>query len=148
MKLLRTLLLSFLLLFALSQDGYTMTATNEPQYMKIPISSWTELTSELRTQESELIALQNQLAKLKKPSQTLLDELSEAKNLLAKSQTELANAKGELTALSKDREELQISLQKLRESINHERSVQNRRLWQNRIWCVIGGVAIGCVVGR
>lgn len=148
MKLLRTLLLSFLLLFALSQDGYTMTATNEPQYMKIPISSWTELTSELRTQESELITLQNQLAKLKKPSQTLLDELSEAKNLLAKSQTELANAKGELTALSKDREELQISLQRLRESINKERSIQNRRLWQNRIWCLIGGVAVGYAVHK
>lgn len=148
MKRLRTLLLLCLLLFALSQDGYTMTATNEPQYMKIPTSSWTELTSELRTQESELIALQNQLSKLKKPSQTLLDELSEAKNLLAKSQTELSNAKSELTALSKDRGELQISLQRLRESIDHERRVQNRRIWQNRIWFFVGGVAVGCAVRR
>lgn len=148
MKLMKTLLLSFLLLFALSQDGYTMTATNEPQYMKIPTSSWTELTSELRTQESELIMLQNQLATLKKPSQKLLDELSGAKNLLAKSQTELANAKSELTALSKDREELQISLQRLRESIDKERRVQNRRLWQNRIWFFVGGVAVGCAVRR
>ena len=143
MKLLRTLLLLCLLLFALSQDGYTMTATNEPQYMKIPTSSWTELTSELRTQESELIMLQNRLATLKKPSQKLLDELSEAKNLLAKSQTELANAKGELTALSKDRGELQISLQRLRESIDKERRVQNRRLWQNRVWCLLIGAGIG-----
>lgn len=148
MKLLKISLLSFLLVCALSQDGYTMTATNEPQFMKIPTSSWTELTSELRTQESELIMLQNRLAKLKKPSQTLLDELSEAKNLLAKSQTELANAKSELTALSKDREELQTSLQRLRESINKERSIQNRRLWQNRIWCLIGGVAVGYAVHK
>jgi chromosome segregation ATPase len=125
-----------------------MTATNEPQYMKIPISSWTELTSELRTQESELIALQNRLATLKKPSQKLLDELSEAKNLLAKSQTELASAKDELTALFKDREELQTSLQRLRESINKERGIQNRRLWQNRIWCLIGGVAVGYAVHK
>lgn len=148
MKLMKTLLLSFLLLFALSQDGYTMTATNEPQYMKIPTQCWTLLKSELTAQESELIVLQSQLATLKKPSQKLLDELSEAKNLLAKSQTELANAKSELTALSKDRGELQISLQKLRESIDKERRVQNRRLWQNRIWFFIGGVAVGYAASK
>ena len=146
MKLLKTLLLSFLLVCALSQDGYTMTATNEPQFMKIPTQCWTLLKSELIAQESELIMLQNQLATLKKPSQKLLDELSEAKNLLAKSQTELVNAKGELTALSKDREELQISLQRLRESINKERGIQNRRLWQNRVWCLLIGAGIGAII--
>ncbi len=148
MKHLKTLLLSFLLVCALSQDGYTMTATNEPQYMKIPTSYWTELTSELRTQESELIALQNQLARLKKPSQTLLDELSEAKNLLAKSQTELANAKGELTALSKDKDELKTSLQTLKLQIDRERKIHKRQIWQNRFWCILIGCGIGYAASR
>lgn len=146
MKLMKILLLSFLLLCALSQDGYTMTVASEKQSITIPTSYWMELTSELKTQENELIMLQNQLEKLKKPSQTLLDELNAAKSLLEKSQQELASAKADLTQLSKDKDELQTSLVKLKESINKERRVQNRRLWQNRIWCILIGVGVGAAI--
>ena len=146
MRLMKTLLLSFLLLFALSQDGYTMTAINEPQYMTIPTQCWTLLKSELTAQESELIVLQNQLATLKKPSQKLLDELSEAKNLLAKSQAELTNAKSDLTQLSKDRDELKTLLSTLKEQINKERRVHKRQIWQSRFWCLLLGVGVGCAL--
>ena len=143
-----TLLLSLSLSFLPSQGGYAMTQGETMPYTVIPTSLWTELTNDLKTQESELMQLQNRLNKLKKPSQTLQAELTEAKNLLEKSKLELQNAKTDLTALRSDKAELEISLKKLKESIDRERRVHKRQIWQNRIWTFIVGTGIGFAIHK
>ena len=141
-----TLLLSLSLSF--SQGGYAMTQGETMPYTVIPTSLWTELTNDLKTQESELMQLQDRLNKLKKPSQTLQAELTEAKNLLEKSKLELQNAKTDLTALRSDKAELEISLKKLKESIDRERRIHKRQIWQNRIWTFIVGTGIGFAIHK
>lgn len=140
------LLLSLSLSF--SQGGYAMTQGETMPYTVIPTSLWTELTNDLKTQESELMQLQDRLNKLKKPSQTLQAELTEAKNLLEKSKLELQSAKTDLTALRSDKAELEISLKKLKESIDRERRVHKRQIWQNRIWTFIVGTGIGFAIHK
>lgn len=143
-----TLLLSLSLSFLPSQGGYAMTQGETMPYTVIPTSLWTELTNDLKTQESELMQLQNQFNKLKKPSQTLQNELTEAKNLLEKSKLELQSAKTDLTALRSDKAELEISLTKLKESIDKERRVHKRQIWQNRIWTFVVGTGIGFAIHK
>ena len=143
-----TLLLSLSLLFLPSQGGYTMTQGETKPYTVIPTSLWMELTNELKTQENELMQFQNQLDKLKQPSQTLQAELTEAKNLLEKSKLELQNAKTDLTALRSDKAELEISLKKLKESIDRERRIRKRQMWQNRIWFMLLGAGIGIAASK
>lgn len=134
-------LLFSLLLYV--DSGYAMTQPETTEYMTIQTSYWTELTRELKLQEEELIMLQGQLSQVKRPSQQLLNELTEAQALLKKSQSELRNAKSDLAVLSNDRAELETLLTRLRGNINKERRIHRRQIWQNRFWCLLFGVGVG-----
>jgi archaellum component FlaC len=97
-------------------------------------------------QESELNQFRQEFQKLKKPSAELQMQLEKAENLLKQSQTELQDVKQDLTALRKDRDELKTSLQILKEQINKERRIHRRQIWQNRFWCLLFGVGVGCAI--
>ncbi len=140
-------MLAFLLCLCCSCSlGYAMTTTETNQYMKVPIAQWQNLKSELIALNNELILYQQDLTKLKKPTQNLVEELNQAQILQKKLETELTDCKTDLTVLSKEVEELRTSSQMLKQKINKERAVHRRQVWQNRIWCLLIGVGVGCVV--
>ena len=133
---------------AYSPCGYTMTTTATSQSITIPMSSWTLLKSELETLNSDLIQCQKELTLLKKPSSQLVTELTQAQDMLKKLNQELEASKNDLTTLSNEVGELKTLLATLRTQIDKERRVHRRQLWQNRIWCIVGGVAIGYAVRK
>lgn len=140
------LLLSWLCAFSVC--GYAMTTQETDQYIKIPITQWTELKSELTALNNELTLCQSDLQKLKKPSSQLVEELTQAQDLLKKLNRELEQQAKDLTLLSNELAESKTLLMKLKGQIDKERRVHKRQMWQNRLWCILGGTAVGFVIGH
>ena len=134
------------LVLCVASHGSAMTLDETNQYMKVPIAQWQKLKNELIALNNELILYQQDLTKLKKPTQNLVEELNQAQLLQKKLETELTDCKTDLTVLSKEVEELRTSSQILKQKINKERAVHRRQIWQNRIWCLLIGVGVGCAV--
>ena len=137
-----------LCLCVLPVRGWCMTPAETSGYKVIPTAHWLTLTTELQTQQNELIRLQDLLQKLRRPSDQLQQELQKAKEQLAKSQQELQNARNSLTDASSALAESKTSLQTLRQSIDKERRVHRRQLWQNRLWFFLAGAAIGAAAAQ
>ena len=149
-NLLQKIVLPFVLAFCclFSSVGYTMTTTETTEYIKIPTAQWQTLKSELIALNNELILYQQDLTKLKRPTQNLVDELNQAQQLQKKLQQELTDCKTDLTLLSKEVEELRTSSQTLKQKIDHERKIHKRQIWQNRLWCILIGTGIGIAASR
>lgn len=135
-------------LCALPARGWCTMPAEMSGYKVIPTAHWLTLTTELQTQQSELIQLQDLLQKLRRPSDQLQQELQKVKEQLAKSQQELQNARSSLTDASSALAESKTSLQMLRQSIDKERRVHRRQIWQNRFWFLISGLAAGFAVAK
>ena len=88
------------------------------------------------------------MSKIKKPSSELLSQLNEAERTLLQLQTELEKQNADLIMLSRQAEEFKTELQTLKANIDKERRVHRRQIWQNRIWCFVGGVAVALVARR
>ena len=146
----KTSLIALLLLLSwccvLPAHGWCMTISGTNQSITIPITQWQTLKNELDGLNQELILCQQDLTKLKKPQQTLVEELNQAQTLQKRLVQELTESKNELTLLSKEAEELKISLQTLKESIDKERRVHRRQIWQSRLWCILIGAGIGIAI--
>lgn len=140
------LLLSWLCVW--SASGWCATTTETSQYIKIPITQWQMLTSESKTLSNELIEYKSEIQRLKKPSAELLSQLEIAEKTLLQLQTELERQNADLMLLSKDKDELKTSLQTLKQKIDKERCIHRRQLWQNRLWCILGGTAVGIAIGH
>lgn len=142
--------LIFLLLLSLlclsCSVGYTMTSTGMTESITIPMEQWQNLKSELNLLNKDLMECQNELTKIKKPSNQLREELAQAQDSLLKLQKELTEQKKDLNLLSVELNESKQSLMTLKEKINKERAVHRRQIWQNRIWCLLIGVGVGCAV--
>ena len=134
------------LVLCVASHGSAMTLDETNQYMKVPIAQWQTLKSELIALNNELILYQQDLTKLKRPTQNLVDELNQAQQLQKKLQQELTDCKTDLTMLSKEVEELRTLSQTLKQKIDKERRVHKRQVWQNRVWCLLIGFGIGCAV--
>lgn len=135
-------------LFVSPVCGWCATTTATSQSITIPITQWTELKSELTKLNSELIQCRTDLSRLKKPSQELVTELAQAENMLQKLQQELEQQKDDLTTLSNEAAESKTLLTKLKGQIDKERRVHKRQVWQNRIWCFVGGAVVAIAVKR
>jgi len=131
-----------------SSVGYTQTNTAMTESITIPIQQWQTLKSELTALNSELIQYQQDLTKLKKPTQNLVDELNQAQQLQKKLQQELTDCKTDLTLLSKEAAESKTLLATLKQQITKERKIHKRQVWQNRFWCLLIGTGIGIVASR
>ena len=143
----RTVLLCLLAFFCLfSSVGYTMTATGTMGSITIPMEQWQILTSESKALKEDLIQCRQDLTRIKKPSAELLKELEEAEKRLKLLQEELTKQKEDLILLSSEVNELKTLSEKLKKQIDKERRVHKRQIWQNRIWCLLIGVGIGCAV--
>ena len=143
----RTVFLCLLAFFCLfSSVGYTMTTTETTEYIKIPTAQWQTLKSEFNLLNNELNQCKEELNRIKKPSNQLREELAQAQDLLLKLKKELDEQKTDLTVLSQELKESRESLQTLKKQIDKERRVHKRQVWQNRIWCLLIGVGIGCAV--
>lgn len=140
------LLLSWLC--AWSASGWCATTTETSQYMTIPTAQWQTLKTECQVLNSELITCKTDLQRLKKPSAELLLQLEKAEKTLNELKLELEASKNDLTTLSNEVGESKTLLATLRTQIDKERRVHRRQLWQNRIWCIVGGVAIGYAVHK
>ena len=140
------LLLSWL--FVWPAHGMCMTATETTQSITIPITQWQSLKTEFNLLNQELQQCKQDLTKLKKPSNELLSELAEAQGMLSKLQKDLEQQKQDLTLLSNEVTELKTLSQKLKTQIDKERRIHKRQIWQNRIWCFVGGVAVGFAIGH
>ena len=140
------LVLSLLLSCVYAECGWCMTTTATSQSIMMPIQTWNELKSELQALNGDLIQSKTELSKLKKPSQELVNELTQAQSLLEKLQVELELQKSDLSLLSKEAEELRTSSKRLSEQINKERKVHHRQVWQNRMWCLLIGTGIGVLI--
>lgn len=134
------------LVLCVASHGYAMTLDETNQYMKVPIAQWQTLTNDCKVLNSELISYKSVIQKLKKPSAELLSQLEIAEKTLLQLQTELAEQKKDLTLLSNEVEESKTSLQTLKDKINKERKIHKRQVWQNRLWCLLIGVGVGCAV--
>lgn len=134
------------LVLCVASHGSAMTLDETNQYMKVPIAQWQILTSECRTLKEDLIQCRTDLTKIKKPSTELLKELEEAEKRLKSLQVELTKQKEDLILLSNEVSELKTLSEKLKKQINKERAVHKRQVWQNRIWCLLIGVGVGCAV--
>ena len=151
MKITRTLTI-LLLLFScslvFSQAGYTQTVTETTTSITIPMQQWQSLKTEFQALNSELLQCQQDLSKLKKPSAQLVTELTQAQDLLKKLNQDLEMQKHDLTLLSNELDESRTLLTKLKGQIDKERRVHRRQIWQNRMWCILGGTAVGIVIGH
>ncbi len=136
------LLFLCLLLYVSPAHGSSQTMKETQSYMTVRMELWNELNQELNQQANSLQEASAELKKLRKPSAQLLNELSEAQQLLRKSQEELRLAKENLTNASKEVDALKTSCMTLRQNIDKERRVHRRQVWQNRLWCLIGGAAV------
>ena len=143
----KIVLLCFLVCCCLfSSVGYTQTTTGMTEYIKIPTAQWQTLKSEFKALKEDLIQCRQDLTRIKKPSAELLKELEEAEKRLKSLQEELTKQKEDLILLSSEVNELKTLSEKLKKQIDKERRVHKRQVWQNRIWCLLIGVGIGCAV--
>ena len=147
-NLLPKIVLPFVLAFCclFSSVGYTQTNTAMTESITIPIQQWQILTSESKALKEDLIQCRQDLTRIKKPSAELLKELEEAEKRLKSLQEELTKQKEDLILLSSEVNELKTLSEKLKKQIDKERRVHKRQVWQNRIWCLLIGVGIGCAV--
>ena len=141
-------LLLLLLLCLLPVGGYTMTHTETEPFIQIPITQWNSLKTELTALNSELVQCKDELSRIKKPSNQLVEELAQAQDLLLKLQKAQEEQKSDLILLSKEAEELRTSLATLKQQISKERKIHKRQIWQNRIWCIVIGAGIGYAASR
>lgn len=141
----KAVVLLLLLLLSFVPPAYGMPVTNAEtsQSISIPINQWNTLKLELTTLQSELIQCKTELQKSKRPQEMLSERLTEAERQLLKLKELSAAQKNDLTQLSKDAEELRISLRTLRQQIENERRVHRRQVWQSRLWCFLIGAGIG-----
>lgn len=146
------LLLLLLLLFASPASGSCETPPETKSFMTVPIEQWNGLKQQISVSEMKLLVVQDQLQMLKRPSgelSTLLlqaqEQLRLAQSEAKKSQTELQDAKQHLQNASRALEESEILSKTLKMQIEKERRVHRRLLWQNRLWFLLGGVAIAVV---
>lgn len=137
------LLLLLLLLYVSPVHGSSATTSETPQLMTVRMELWNELNRELNQQANSLQEASAELKKLRKPSAQLLNELTEAQQLLRKSQEELRLAKENLTSASKEVDALKTSCKTLKQKIEKERRVQRRQIWQNRFWFLLIGLTVG-----
>ena len=148
----KTRIMSTLLLLsclcAWSASGWCMTTTATSQSITIPITQWNELKSESKELSAELIEYRKEIQLLKKPSSELVTQLTQAEKMLSQLQTELSEQKKDLMELSKDKDELRTLSLTLKQQIGKERSIHRRQLWQNRLWCILGGAAVGIAIGH
>ena len=142
------LLLLLLLSLASVAHGSPTTTDATNRYITIPMTQWTELTTELTALNQDLLQCKNDMTKLRKPSAELLSQLETAEKKLLQLQKELQLQKKDLTQLSSEAAELKTLSGTLKQQIDKERRVRRRQLWQNRIWCLFGGVAIGYACSR
>lgn len=140
------LLLSWLC--AWSVCGYAMTSIETSQSITIPIQQWQTLTSESKALSNDLIEYKKEIQLLKKPSSELVLQLQQAEKMLSQLQTELNEQTKDLMALSSDKDALKTSLTTLKQQIDKERRIHRRQIWQNRMWCILGGTAVGIVIGH
>ena len=149
-KKIHAIVLSLLLLCCVvwPRSGWCMTSGETTAYKQIPIGQWTQLTAEWAAQKSELMKLQDLYSKLRRPSEQLQQELQEAKRQLQTSQKELTAVNLSLTAASSELAASKTSLQTLRHTIDKERRVQRRQIWQNRFWFFIAGAAVGAAAAK
>ena len=138
----------FAFCFLFSSVGYTQTTTEMTEYITIPTAQWQTLKSEFNLLNKELMECQNELNRIKKPSNQLREELAQAQDLLLKLKNELDEQKKDLTVLSQELKESRESLQTLKKQIDKERRVHKRQVWQNKIWCILIGAGIGVVASR
>ena len=142
------LALLFFLCCAYPSRGSCMTATATPQSITIPMQQWQNLKNELTLLNSDLEQCRIELNKIKKPSKQLLEELAQAQDSLSKLQSQLEEQKNDLNLLSGEVSALKELSQTLKQQIDKERRIHRRQIWQNRVWCIVGGAAIGFAVGR
>ena len=140
------LLLSWLC--AWSVCGYAMTTTETSQSITIPITEWTDWKNDWMTLDNELTACKKELSRIRKPSNELLEQLQQAEKMLKLLQTDLEKQSEDLTTLSRQVDESKTELKKLREQIDKERRIHRRQIWQNRLWCILGGTAVGIAIGH
>ena len=132
-----------LLLFAFPACGIALANSETNQSISVPINQWNTLKLELTALQNELIQCKTELQKSKRPQELLSEQLTEAERQLMKLKELSAAQKNELTQLSKDAEELKISLRTLKQQIENERRVHRRQVWQSRLWCFLIGAGIG-----
>ena len=123
--------------------GSPMTTIETSQSITIPITQWSALKNELNLLNQDLIVCQQDLIRLKKPSQTLVEELTQAQNLQKRLQSELTECKADLIQLSNEVGELRTLSATLKQQIDRERRIHNRQVCQNRIWFLVAGIAVG-----
>ena len=140
------LLLSFFLLSPVT--GYGAMPTETTNSITIPITVWNGLKNDWMILDKELTACKNEMSKIKKPSSELLSQLNEAEKTLKSLQAELEKQNADLIMLSRQAEESKTELQTLKANIDKERRIHRRQIWQNRIWCFVGGVAVGLAVHK
>lgn len=136
-----SLLLSFQL-YVPSAYGASVTTTETMTSITIPMQQWNALKNELNLLNTDLMVCQQELTMLKKPSQTLVEELTQAQALRKKLETELTECKADLTVLSNEVGELKTLSQTLKTQINKERAIHKRQIWQNRMWFLLIGVGV------
>lgn len=146
------LFLLLLLLFASPASGSCETPLETKSFMTVQIEQWNGLKQQISVSEMKLLAAQEQLQMLKRPSgelRTLLlqaqEQLRLAQSEAKKSQTELQGAKQHLQNAVRALEESEILSKTLKTQIEKERRVHRRQLWQNRLWFMLGGAVIAAV---
>ena len=128
--------------------GASCHAQTPEKQITISADLWQNLKTELTELNQELQACQNELTTLKRPSQELVTELTQAKNMLGKLQQELTACKEDLTALHKEAEESRTLLKKLKEQIDKEKRIHKRQVIQSRIWGFVAGICVGVIASR
>ena len=128
--------------------GASCHAQTPEKQITISADLWQNLKTELTELNQELILCQNELTTLKRPSQELVTELTQAKNMLGKLQQELTACKEDLTALHKEAEESRTLLKKLKEQIDKEKRIHKRQVIQSRIWGFVAGICVGVIASR
>ena len=104
---------------------------------------WTQLKQIISEQATLLETLETLSTGDNESLKKLLEELTIAKQSLKKAQSELIAAKQSLKTADKTLAEQNKSLQRLSEEIKRERKTHERQKWQNALWGIIAGVAIG-----
>lgn len=104
---------------------------------------WTQLKQIISEQATLLETLETLSTGDNESLKKLLEELTIAKQALKKAQSELIAAKQSLKTADKTLAEQNKSLQRLSEEIKRERKIHERQKWQNALWGIIAGVAIG-----
>ena len=142
------LLLVLSLSFVYPATSYGTPQGQTPKQVTMSTEQFNSLKAIINEQEGKLALLRDKLARLKAISPEQLSELTELKNSLGKANQQLESANNSLAIAKTLTEKQNQSLTALSLQIKKERAVKNRELWQNRLWCVFGGVAIGYAARR